>query len=52
MERRVIAERNCGKDLDQSIKTLHIMIQDGCIFPCSMPVTNPGASRSTPGTTE
>ena len=56
MERRVIAERNCGKDLDQSIKTFHKMIQDGCIFPCSVcqqtnfpeqviPVTNlcPGA---------
>ena len=36
MERRVIAERNCGKDLDQSIKTFHKMIQDGCIFPCSV----------------
>ena len=33
MERRVIAERNCGKDLDQSIKAFHKMIQDGCIFP-------------------
>ena len=58
MERRIIAERNCGKDLDQSIKTFHKMIQDGCIFPCSVcqqtnfpeqviPVTNlhPGAHQ-------
>ena len=36
MERRVIAERNHGKDLDQSIKTFHKLIQDGCIFPCSV----------------
>ena len=55
MERRVIAER---KDLNQSIKTFHNMIQDGCIFPCSVcqqtnfpeqviPVTNlhPGAHQ-------
>ena len=26
MERRVIAERNCGKDLDKSLKTFHKMI--------------------------
>ena len=58
MERRIIAERNCGKDLDQTIKTFHKMIQDGCIFPCSVfqqtnfpeqviPVTNlhPGAHQ-------
>ena len=58
MERRVIAERNYGKDLDQSTKTFHKMIQDGCIFPCSVcqqtnfpeqviPVTNlcPGAHQ-------
>ena len=57
MERRIIAERN-GKDLDQSIKTFHKMIQDGCIFQCSVcqqtnfseqviPVTNlcPGAHQ-------
>ena len=36
MERRVITERNCGKDLDEAIKTFHKMIQDGCIFPCSV----------------
>ena len=58
MERRVIAKKNCGKDLDESIKTCHKMIQDGCIFPCSVcqqtnfpeqviPVTNlcPGAHQ-------
>ena len=58
MGRRVIAERNCGKDLNESIKTFHKMIQDGCIFPCSVcqqtnfpeqvtPVTNlhPGAHQ-------